>query len=544
MVFVLGKRKKPLMPCSEKRARKLLEAKRAVVHRMYPFTIRLKDRVDGALQPVRVKLDPGSKQTGIAVVRDEETVEPETGELRRIVHVMMLLQLNHRGAAISDALKSRASLRRHRRNRNTRYRPARFNNRPKAKGWLAPSLMHRVDTIMAWVSKLRRLCPVSAISQELVKFDMQRMANAEISGIEYQQGQLAGYEVREYLLEKHGRQCAYCGVKNVPLEIEHIVPRSKGGTNRIGNLTLACHECNTAKGNMSVEEFLYGKPKVLEKIQKGMSVVLKDAAAVNATRWKLYNALKATGLEVETGSGALTKYNRSVCGIPKEHALDAACVGVVSTVKAWKIPTLMVKCAGRGCYKRTQTDKYGFPRAYKMKSKAAFGFQTGDICKAEIPSGKKKGVYFGRAVVRANGQFDLSTKAGKINVPHRFCSIVQKNDGYGYSWEQREDSLDNGCIMMDKHSYLDYLKLHGVDQEHHDYIITEALKAHVALLRDEVEEFDEIVLHNAALFEENVIKIEDMFYAMIYKNKRLAVSKPGKVHVLHIAPRLMRVCIV
>ena len=137
MVFVLGKSKKPLMPCSEKRARKMLEAKRAVVHKLYPFTIRLKDRVDGDMQPVCIKLDPGSKQTGIAVVRDEEAVDPGTGELRRIAHVMMLLQLNHRGVAISDALKSRASMRRTRRVRKTRYRKARFSNRPKAKGWLA-----------------------------------------------------------------------------------------------------------------------------------------------------------------------------------------------------------------------------------------------------------------------------------------------------------------------------------------------------------------------------------------------------------------------
>ena len=534
MVFVLGRRKKPLMPCTEKRARKMLEAKRAVVHRMYPFTIRLKDRVDGDTQPTRVKLDPGSKQTGIAVVREEESVDPETGELRRIIHVMMLMQLNHRGAAISEALKSRASMRRTRRNCSTRYRQARFNNRSKPKGWLAPSLMHRVHTIMAWVDKLCILCPVSAISQELVKFDMQRMANPEISGVEYQQGQLAGYEVREYLLEKHGRQCAYCGVKNVPLEIEHIVPRSKGGSNRVGNLTLACNSCNTAKGTMKVEEFLAGKPEVLTRVKHRVSSTLKDAAAVNSTRWKLYNALQSTGLPVETGSGALTKFNRQTLKIPKEHALDAACVGIVSEIKGWKVPTLVVKCAGRGRYKRTLLNKYGFPRSYLMKSKTAFGFQTGDICKVDIPSGKKKGVYFGRVIVRASGNFDISTSAGKIGVPYRCCKLIQKNDGYGYSWEKVSLSLDDGAIILDARRYTAELHVRNVPVEYHAELVVDAVKAHVALLREELDVFEDIVWKHAEQLNVQYFDMEDIIYVMVNRYKELDISKMGEVVVKHV----------
>ncbi|WP_459571780.1 RRXRR domain-containing protein, partial [Cupriavidus sp. 8B] len=98
---------------------------------------------------------------------------------------------------------------------------ARFDNRRKPAGWLAPSLQHRVQTTMAWVRRLRALAPITAISTELARFDMQAMQNAEISGVEYQQGELAGYEVREYLLEKWGRQCAYCDARDMPLELEH-----------------------------------------------------------------------------------------------------------------------------------------------------------------------------------------------------------------------------------------------------------------------------------------------------------------------------------
>ncbi|PCI27487.1 MAG: hypothetical protein COB67_08445, partial [SAR324 cluster bacterium] len=126
----------------------------------------------------------------------------------------------------------------------TRYRKPRFLNRTLPQGWLAPSLLSRVFNIETWVEKLCCFAPVKAISQELVRFDMQQMENPEISGKEYQQGTLAGYETKQYLLEKWNRTCVYCGAQNVPLEIEHIIPKSKGGSNRVSNLTLACVSCN------------------------------------------------------------------------------------------------------------------------------------------------------------------------------------------------------------------------------------------------------------------------------------------------------------
>ena len=128
---------------------------------------------------------------------------------------------------------------------------------------MPPSLASRVSNIVTWVNRLRRYVPVTGISQELVKFDTQAMLAPEISGIEYTQGELAGYEIRQYLLEKWGRKCAYCGVENTPLEVEHIHPKSKGGSSRVSNLTIACRNCNLAKGDRDIKDFLSGEPDIL-----------------------------------------------------------------------------------------------------------------------------------------------------------------------------------------------------------------------------------------------------------------------------------------
>lgn len=435
-VFVLDKRKKPLMPCSEKRARLMLERGRARVHRMVPFTIRLVDRLqaDSVLQPLRLKLDPGSKTTGLALVREVEKVDASTGEVLRTAILLMLLELQHRGHAIRDALTSRGAFRRRRRGK-LRYRPARFDNRTRPDGWLAPSLQHRLDTTMAWVARLCRLAPITALSQELVRFDMQQIQNPEISGTEYQQGTLAGYEVREYLLEKWGRECVYCGAENVPLEIEHIHPRSRGGSDRVSNLTIACHDCNQHKGNMPVEQFLAKRPERVRKILAQAKAPLRDAAAVNSTSWVLYQRLKAVGMDVEVGSGGRTKYNRHQLQVPKAHCLDAACVGHVDAIEHWQQPVLSVKATGRGSYQRTRLTKHGFPRGVLMRSKSAFGFQTGDMVKAVVTTGKKAGTYLGRVAIRASGSFNIQTATGLVQgIHHRFCTLIQRADGYGYSW--------------------------------------------------------------------------------------------------------------
>lgn len=434
-VFVVDRHKKPLMPCSEKRARKLLARGRARVHRLIPFSIRLIDREvrDCALQSLKIKLDPGSQTTGIALVRDTETTNEGTGEVKTTVHVLNLFELTHRGRQISEALTARRQTRRRRRG-NLRYRKPRFLNRTKSKGWIAPSLQHRVDTTLAWVKRLTRLAPITGITQELVRFNLQQLENPEISGVEYQQGTLAGYETREYLLNKWGRKCAYCGTKNTPLQIEHIHPKAKGGSDRVSNLTLACRPCNQKKGAQEINVFLAKDPKRLVRIQAQAKASLKDAAAVNSTRWALFNALRTMGLAVTTGSGGCTKFNRARLDIPKTHGLDAACVGNMEAIQDWKKPTLAIKATGRGNYQRTRLNAYGFPRGYLTRQKRIKGFQTGDMVKAHILKGKKTGSYMGRVAVRASGSFNLQTAQGVIQgVGYRYCKVIQRADGYGYS---------------------------------------------------------------------------------------------------------------
>jgi len=340
-VLILDTTKQPLDPVHPGRARLLLKEGKAAVYRRYPFTLILKRQVDAAApSALRLKLDPGAKTTGLALVDDA------TGE------VVWAAELCHRGANIKQRLDSRRGVRRKRRNRFTRYRKPRFQNRASSrrKGRLPPSLESRVANVLTWVGRLMRLCPIEAISMELVKFDMQAMQHPEISGVEYQQGERMGFEVREYLLEKWGRTCAYCGAKDVPLELEHILCRARGGTHRVSNLTLACHACNVKKGTQRIEDFLHKQPAVLARLLAQAQAPLKAAAAVNATRWHLFERLKASGLPLETGSGGLTKYNRVQRSLPKAHWLDAACVGQSTPghLETSQVAPLLIAATGSG----------------------------------------------------------------------------------------------------------------------------------------------------------------------------------------------------
>lgn len=422
-VFVLDTAKRPLTPCAPARARQLLREGKAAVYRRYPFTLILKEARPAAIaKPLTVKLDPGAKVTGIVL----------TDAAQRVIFAA---ELQHRGGAIKDALTERRTLRRGRRSRNTRYRAARFDNRRRPEGWLPPSLQHRVATTLTWVRRLQRWAPVDAVAVERVKFDMQLMTNPEITGVEYQQGELQGHEVREYLLEKFGRRCAYCDKQDVPLEVEHVVPKSRGGTNRVSNLTLACRPCNKKKGNRPVEEFLRHKPAVLAQLNRQLKTPLAAAAAVNATRNALLAALCQTGLPVETSSGAQTKFNRTRLQYPKAHWIDAACVGEsgASVTLDSGMKPLHIKAQGHGNRQMCGTNKHGFPIRHRQNVKTHFGFETGDLVRASVTNGKLAGTHVGRVLCRASGSFDIATLNGRTaGISYRHCSIVQKRDGYAY----------------------------------------------------------------------------------------------------------------
>jgi len=429
-VFIVDTNRQPLNPVHPGRARILLSTGKAAVLKRYPFTIVLKAAVaQPELTPLRLKLDPGSQTTGIALVDDQ------SGQ------VVFAAELAHRGHSIKEQLASRRRVRRGRRNRHTRYRKPRFSNRKRPKGWLAPSLQSRISNSTTWVARLRKVCPIEAISMELVKFDLQQMDNPEIQGAQYQQGTLFGYELREYLLEKWGRQCAYCSKSDMPLQIEHIVPRAKGGTDRVSNLTLACEKCNSKKGTKDLVVFLKKKPERLAKILKQARAPLKDAAAVNTTRWALLKRLKEFGLPVECGSGGLTKFNRTTRRLPKAHWLDATCVGgsTPEIIKAEGIIPLSIKATGHGNRQMCLMDERGFPRTGPKAAKRVKGYQTGDLVRAVVPEPlKTAGDHIGRVKVRATGSFDIRTKHRNVaGVGYQYCRPIHRNDGYNYTRGER-----------------------------------------------------------------------------------------------------------
>lgn len=422
-VFVIDSEKKPLNPIHPAQARQLLRNKKASIFRQFPFTIILTEsRPESLVSSLRLKIDPGALHTGIALVNDT------TG------YVVFAAELKHRGFAIRDAITSRRQLRRSRRNRKTRYRQPRFLNRTRPQGWLPPSLNSRVENIKTWVERFCKFAPIEAISQELVRFDMQLIRNPDIQGKEYQQGTLAGYETREYLLEKWNRQCAYCGIKDVPLQVEHIHPRALGGSNSITNLCLSCEKCNLKKGTQDIKDFLKKDKTLLEKILKHTLEPLTDAAAVNTTRFALLFVLKATGLPVETGSGGLTKFNRCTQNLEKQHWIDAACTGVSTpTLNIKGVKPLLISALGHGTRQSCRTDKFGFPIRHCSRTKFHFGFQTGDIVKAVVTSGKKIGEYVGRIATRASGSFNILTKDGLVQgISHKYCTPIHLKDGYSY----------------------------------------------------------------------------------------------------------------
>ncbi len=421
-VFVLDAERRPLSPCTPARARLLLKAGKATILRRCPFVLLLKtSRPDAVVEPLRVKIDPGAHTSGIALLNDG------SGE------VVWAAEVSHRGPEIREALSRRRVVRRSRRQRKTRYRPKRFANRRRPAGWLAPSLLARVLNLLTWVARLRRFCAVGMLSMELTKFDTQALQDPTIAGIRYQQGALVGYEIRAYLLEKWHRRCAYCQQSSRKLQVEHLIPKSRGGSDRLSNLVLACETCNQQKGDRTAKEF--GFPHLMEQAKAS----LVGAAVMNATRWSLYRALQQSGLPVEVGTGGRTSYHRASRNLPKAHWIDAALVGAstperlcLQHVRPW-----LIKATGWQSRQMCLMSKHGFPRTRAKQRSLVKGFRTGDLVRAVVKEGVKAGSYQGRVAVRASGSFNLTTQQGTVQGIHvRWCRLLQQKDGYQY--QQKE----------------------------------------------------------------------------------------------------------
>ena len=227
------------------------------------------------------------------------------------------------------------------------------------------------------------------------------------------------------------------------MEVEHIKPKSKGGSNRVSNLTIACVPCNQAKSNLDIKEFLVDKPSILKRVLAQAKAPHRDAAAVNSTRWRLFNSLKEIGLPVTTGTGGQTKFNRREQKLPKSHWLDAACVGETSKLEVLTNQLLLVKCSGHGQRQVIHVSLFGFPRRNKTNQlvrksaliKSVKGFQTGDIVRAVVTKGKKAGNYVGKVAVRSSGSFNIKTVSETVQgISYKYCKQVHLKDGYVYGF--------------------------------------------------------------------------------------------------------------
>ncbi|SFV63063.1 HNH endonuclease [hydrothermal vent metagenome] len=415
MVFVLSRDKTPLAPTHEAKARKLLKQGKAVVHKIFPFTIRLKEKKESDKQ-FDIKFDVGASVTGVAIVD--------------AVKCFFFAEIVHRGKVIKKAMDSRRAIRRGRRARKTRYREARFDNRTRPNGWLPPSVKSRADNVINFAKKYVKLIPLKKAIVEKVSFDTSSMTNGKkLYGDEYQNGELKDTKLRDFIFKKYNYKCVYCG--GVGEEIEHIIPRSKGGTNSIQNLTLSCRKCNIEKGNLSLKDF--GK-----KVKKDFSHIEprktpKNASIIQSARTYTLKEL-AKNFEVETGEGWETYANRKELKLPKEHYYDAMCIGDNYKYKIVTQRVLEVKAQGRGNRQMCRMDKFGFPRTKAKGSKIIKGFQTGDIVKAVVTKGKKIGTYLGKVAVRASGNFNITTTEATIQgINYRYCTTIQKGDGYAYA---------------------------------------------------------------------------------------------------------------
>ena len=409
-VFVIGKRKSPLMPCHPARARELLTKVKGIAILRFPFVLRLKNRTAGSTQTIEIKLDPGAKASGLALVTNKA--------------IILLVEILHRAQEIKKALLQRKGYRRRRRTSNLRSRPARWLNQRRKEGWLPPSLRSIINNLINWVKRFARWAPLTGITIERIKFDIQKLENPEISGAEYQKGTLLGWEIWEYLLEKFDHKCVYCnGASNDPkLTKDHVIATTNGGSNRVSNLVVACYTCNQEKGDTPIESYLAGNPQLLGGILSILKKPLQGAAKMNSIRNSLVREMKTFGLQLTLSSGAETKYNREKHRIPKSHALDAAFTGTVQTAKNWRQPTFTITAQGRGKHQRTKPDRFGFPRLLLPRKKIFYGFKTGNI--VQTPFG------VGRIAVRSTGYFALN---GKVTIKHTQCCLLQRADGYNYT---------------------------------------------------------------------------------------------------------------
>ena len=392
MVYVVNVNGKPLMPCKEAKARRLLKNNKAKIRKKEPFTIQLLFECENQVQDITLGIDAGSKHIGLSATSEQKELYAADVELRN---------------DIVELLSTRRQYRQARRNR-LRYRAPRFFNRvhSKNRGQLVPSIEQKIGTHLRVVSDVCGILPISKIIVETASFDIQKIKNPDINGEEYQQGsQLGFWNVREYVLWRDNHECQYCHGKSKDkiLNVHHIESQKTGGDSP-ENLTVLCEYCHGR----------YHMGKIKLDLKYGKS--LRDAAFMGIMRWSFYNRLKETYPNVLMTYGFVTKNTRIQHGLPKEHYTDARCISGNPQAEplGYYFYQKKVRCHNRqihkanilkgGIRKRNQAE-------YKVK-----GFRLFD----KVRYDNQMGFIFGR---RASGYFDIRKLNGEVI--HRSVSYMK-----------------------------------------------------------------------------------------------------------------------
>lgn len=375
-VYVLNQHGEPLMPCKPRKARKLLEQGKAKVVKRTPFTIKLHYGSSGYRQEISLGIDAGTKHIGVSATTEHQVLFEGEVKLR---------------TDIQELLASRRSLRSARRSRKTRYRQPRFLNRKKPKGWLAPSVQHKVDSHTKIIQLLHTILPIHHMSIEVAQFDTQLLKSPDIQGVGYQQGEQMGFwNTREYVFFRDQHTCQRCkGKSRDPiLNVHHMETRKTGGESPANLLTL-CETCHHYVHRNHLEHTMVRKVPSF-----------RDASQMTVMRWFIYDQVKELYPHVNLTYGYITKNTRIKNGLAKSHRVDARCISENPLAKETGATYLFkqVRKNNRQLHKMTIA-KDGYRKANKAE-RFVHGFQLFD----KVRFGGEDGFVFGR---RKTGYFDL-----------------------------------------------------------------------------------------------------------------------------------------
>ena len=410
-IYVLNKHGEPLMPCKPRKARVLLQSGKATVVKRTPFTIQLKYGSSGYKQPISLGMDAGSKHIGIAATTKKQVLYAEELEPRN--DVVKLLSVRRQN-------------RRTRRNRKTRYRQARFDNRvhSKHKGWLAPSVEVKIQEHISAIKRIQAILPVTEVHVETAEFDTQRLKALEEGkplpvGTDYQLGEMHdSYNVRQYVLKRDNYTCQCCGAKNVKVHVHHKETRQTGG-NSPNNLITLCEDCHKA--------IHLGKKELPSKKTK-RSQSLRDAAFMGIMRKTLLDRLR-NQLEISvTGTyGYITKMYREVHNIKKSHINDA--IVISKNFKAISDDTWYKTKAIR--HHNRQIHKNTILKGGKRKLNQAPYLVKGYRLFDKVSYDNQEYYVFGR---RKTGYFDIrqldGTKANNGSISYKKLDLKEKAQSY------------------------------------------------------------------------------------------------------------------